>query len=107
MISTHILDTSKGLPAAGVALKLQRQDGSLWREVDTGITNADGRHAFAAEVSSGTYQILFDVETYLKKDAKEFFYSQIPIVFKIENAQRKYHVPLLLNPFGYSTYRGS
>jgi 5-hydroxyisourate hydrolase len=107
MISTHILDTSKGLPAAGIALKLQRRDGSLWKEVESGTSNSDGRHAFTAETTAGTYQIIFDVESYLKTEAKEFFYSQIPIVFKIENAQRKYHVPLLLNPFGYSTYRGS
>ncbi|MGZ3721398.1 MAG: hydroxyisourate hydrolase [Bdellovibrionales bacterium] len=107
MISTHVLDTSKGMPAAGIPVKLQRKSGAAWKDLENGTTNADGRHVFGDDVSAGVYQIIFDVENYLKKESKDFFYSQIPVIFKIENTQRKFHVPLLLNPFGYSTYRGS
>jgi hydroxyisourate hydrolase len=107
MISTHILDTSTGTPAQGIAVKLQRFDSGAWKDVDSGMSDADGRHIFKGSVTSGTYQIIFDVEGYLKKSSKDFFYTQIPVVFSLENTQRKYHVPLLLNPFGYSTYRGS
>lgn len=107
MISTHVLDTSRGNPAAGVAVSLQKMNGDRWVDVSKGVTDADGRHAFGSEREAGTYQIVFDIEPYLKKSGGEFFFLTAPVVFKIENTQRKYHVPLLLNPFGYSTYRGS
>jgi len=107
MISTHILDTTKGNPAAGVSVKLQIQEGPSWKQIGTGVTNADGRFVFDCEKTPGTYQIVFEVEDYLKKENKDSFFTNIPVIFKIENTGRKYHVPLLLNPFGYSTYRGS
>jgi 5-hydroxyisourate hydrolase len=107
MISTHILDTSKGFPAAGVAVKLQRKDGPQWKDIASGRTNDDGRFAFDCEKIAGTYQLTFEIEDYFKKEGREFFFLDTAVVFKIENIQRKYHVPLLLNPFGYSTYRGS
>jgi 5-hydroxyisourate hydrolase len=107
MISTHILDTSKGVPAPNIPVKLQIQSGKDWKDVAAGSTNADGRHSFECEKIKGVYRLVFDVESYLKSAADDYFYQSIPVVFKIENTARKYHVPLLLNPFGYSTYRGS
>ena len=107
MLSTHVLDTSKGVPAAGIPVRLQKQNGGLWRDVEAGVTNADGRHAFTMELTAGVFQIVFEVEDYLSRDSKNSFYAQIPVIFKVENPQAKYHVPLLLNPYGYSTYRGS
>lgn len=106
MISTHVLDTSKGHPAAGVAVVLQKRNGAQWMDVSKGVTDADGRFAFNCEREAGVYQIVFDIEPYLKGSG-DFFFLSAPVIFKIENTQRKYHVPLLLNPFGYSTYRGS
>ncbi|MEQ1877434.1 MAG: hydroxyisourate hydrolase [Bdellovibrionia bacterium] len=106
MISTHVLDTSKGNPAGGIPVKLQKKVGVAWSDVAAGVTNSDGRHAFDGELAKGVYQITFEVGPYLK-GAGDSFYESIPVVFKIENTGRKYHVPLLLNPFGYSTYRGS
>lgn len=105
MISTHILDTSKGLPASGVKVRLERKgaDG-IWSEINAGITNADGRFIFECEVALGVYQIIFEVEKYF---IQESFFMNTPVVFKVENINRKFHVPLLLSPFGYSTYRGS
>jgi 5-hydroxyisourate hydrolase len=107
MISTHILDTSLGHPAAGVPVTLQRLEGQSWKDVAAAKTDSDGRHLFAAALTAGHYQLVFEVEAYLQSQSREFFYTKIPIMFKIENTQRKYHVPLLLNPFGYATYRGS
>ena len=107
MISTHILDIGKGTPASGVTVKLQKKESSSWSEVKTGVTNADGRFSFDCEIFKGTYQIIFETENYFKKESKEFFFINTPVAFKIEDATRKYHVPLLLSPFGYSTYRGS
>jgi 5-hydroxyisourate hydrolase len=113
MISTHVLDTSKGLPAMGIAVKLQKSastnfsDSSSWQNISEGITNADGRIVFDCEKNPGIYRLTFEIEKYLKAENKDFFFLQAPVVFKIENVNRNYHVPLLLNPFGYSTYRGS
>lgn len=107
MISTHVLDTSKGSPAAGIAVRLRRRKDGEWIDLEEGKTNKDGRHSFNAEVKPGTYQLLFEVEEYLKRDHEDYFYLRVPVVFRVQDAGRKYHVPLLLNPFGYSTYRGS
>ena len=107
MISTHVLDTSKGAPAAGISVNLQMKSASGWKDIGTGKTNSDGRFSFECEKTAGVYQIVFEAGPYLKSEAKEYFYESIPVVFKIEDTARKYHVPLLLNPFGYSTYRGS
>ena len=107
MISTHILDTSLGNPAAGVSVKLEKQSGTAWQNLGSGVTNPDGRLVFDCEKAAGTYRLVFEIEDYLKKQGGDFFFLQAPVIFRIENVNRKYHVPLLLNPFGYSTYRGS
>jgi 5-hydroxyisourate hydrolase len=107
MISTHILNTSRGTPAGGVPVKLQKRNDKGWVDLVDGTTNSDGRFNFDCEKTAGIYQIIFEVEKYLKKESQDYFYQNIPVVFKIEDTTKKYHVPLLLNPFGYSTYRGS
>ncbi len=111
-ISTHILDTSLGLPAAGVPVELKFQlatkdSESEWTLLSKGETNGDGRFVFETELKAGNYQIVFQTEAYFKKHNQEHFFLNTPVLFKIENTKRKYHVPLLLNPFGFSTYRGS
>ena len=107
MISTHVLDTSLGSPAAGITVHLLKQSNSNWQNIATGTTNTDGRISFDCEKNPGIYQLTFEIESYLQKKSQDFFFIQAPVIFKIENVTRKYHVPLLLNPFGYSTYRGS
>lgn len=107
MISTHILDTSIGNPAAGVQIELEKLEGTNWNSVDKGVTNADGRYAFEMKNDPGKYRIIFHTEEYFQKSQTEYFFLQTPVAFEIKNTNRKYHVPLLLNPFGYSTYRGS
>lgn len=109
MISTHILDTSTGVPASGVSVRLEMKTSPAgeWKEIAAGVTNADGRFAFACEISPGIYQVTFGIEDYFTRSGRESFFMNVPVVFHVEDITRKYHVPLLLNPFGYSTYRGS
>jgi 5-hydroxyisourate hydrolase len=107
MISTHILDTSLGSPAEAVIVQLQKKEGDHWKDLSQGITNVDGRVAFNCEKVPGVYRITFKIEDYFKKSGREWFFMDTPVIFKVVDTQRKYHVPLLLNPFGYSTYRGS
>ena len=107
MISTHILDTSLGKPAAGVTVELARYVNDQWLDVNTSKTNQDGRIAFDCPPSSGTYRLKFKIEEYLKQQTQDPFFIVAPVVFNITDTNRKYHIPLLLNPFGYSIYRGS
>lgn len=106
MISTHILDTSVGNPAANVKVTLEFFDGE-WKEISSGVTNDDGRFVFENESKEGQYRVNFYTEEYFQKTNTEYFFLQTPVAFNITNTNRKYHVPLLVNPFGYSTYRGS
>ena len=105
MISTHVLDTSKGNPAANIETVLQIFTQNKWVDLEIKTTNADGRINFDKAKEAGTYQLIFSTQKYF--GSTPTFYQNIPVVFHISDTNRKYHVPLLLNPFGYSTYRGS
>jgi 5-hydroxyisourate hydrolase len=110
-VSTHVLDISIGRPAAGVAVRLRRLDGEAWHEVFSGTTNGDGRVPSLVpdgiNVVAGAYQLSFDVGAYFIGRGLESFYSHVAIDFVIRDAAAHYHVPLLVSPYGYSTYRGS
>ena len=108
-ISTHILDTTLGKPARGVTVRLELLDGVTWRKVGEGLTNEDGRVKPLLETipSAGTYQIHFEVTDYFNRQQLEAFFPWVTITFAVRATHEHYHVPLLLNPFGYSTYRGS
>jgi 5-hydroxyisourate hydrolase len=105
MISTHILDTTEGRPATGVSVVLEQQQQNEWKQIGKDKTNADGRIVFICPKEQGVYRLTFHIEEYFA--GKEHFFMNTPIIFKITNTERKYHVPILLNPYGYSTYRGS
>lgn len=107
MISTHILDTSLGHPAAAVAVTLAKQEGGAWKEIAAEKTNADGRISFACPPEPGTYRLQFQIDAYFRGQKLTPFFPEATVVFEIRDTSRKYHVPLLLNPYGYSTYRGS
>lgn len=107
MISTHILDTSAGVPAAGVSVKLEKRDDHEWKPVDDGLTDGDGRIRFECPREAGVYRLLFETEAYFSGAGREHFFLTTPVVFRVRDVSRGYHVPLLLNPYGYSTYRGS
>lgn len=105
MISTHILDTTKGVAAKDVTVVLEKKNNDSWNEIGTDKTNADGRIVFDCPKVAGIYRLTFQVEDYFKSE--EHFFMNTPIIFHVKNTERKYHVPLLLNPYGYSTYRGT
>lgn len=107
MISTHILDINLGTPAKDVAVILEKQKGNDWTLIKQDKTNADGRIQFDCPYEGGSYRLTFQIESYFKKQNLSPFFLSIPIAFNITDSQRKYHIPLLLSPFGYSTYRGS
>lgn len=110
MLSTHVLDLAMGVPAEGIAVTLYRIDGER-RRIAGAKTDADGRVAapFGGALEPGAYEIVFSVGSYfaIRKEQGGAFYDEIPVRFRIESAGAKYHVPLLLSPWGYSTYRGS
>jgi 5-hydroxyisourate hydrolase len=108
-LSTHVLDLARGVPAAGVALALYALDGETRTQLGSAITNADGRTdaPLAANLSTGTYELVFQVGAYFAQTGSRSFFEAIPIRFRIDAAEGRYHVPLLLSPWGYSTYRGS
>ena len=107
MISTHILDTSLGQPAKDVRVVLEIFETNKWTLVSADKTNADGRIVFNDKAAAGDYRLTFDTMEYFKRNNQECFFLDTPVAFRITDTSRKYHVPLLLNPYGYSTYRGS
>lgn len=109
-ISTHVLDITRGRPAQGVPVTLEKKDGGAFARLTAGSTDADGRIKELVpegKLTEGTYRITFDTGAYFSGLGVEGFYPEAAIVFLIKDAQAHYHVPLLLSPFGYSTYRGS
>ena len=103
MITTHVLDTAQGRPASGVPVKLEVRELSGWTLVGEGQTDTDGRlkTLVKGKPAAGTYRLTFDTR------ARSTFFPEVSILFEIVDASAHYHVPLLLSPFGYSTYRGS
>lgn len=110
-ITTHILDTSLGQPAEGVEIVLNYLAEGQWVKIGGGQTNQDGRVKDLVngdfELLQGLYRIEFEVISYFEAQNRESFYPYVKIVFEVKDTSAHYHVPLLLNPFGYSTYRGS
>ena len=111
-ITTHILDLSSGVPAHGVPVVLELETAAAnWEIIGKGITDEDGRLRDLLDADAiliaGNYRLIFDTETYFAARHIESFYPQVTVAFKVRGAARHYHVPLLLSPFGYSTYRGS
>lgn len=109
-LTTHILDTSIGKPAQGVSVTLEYLNSGTWEKIAEGVTNADGRITdllvSGNPMQKGIYRLNFDSAAYFKEQGKKTFYPKVTIEFEISEDSH-YHVPLLLNGFGYSTYRGS
>ena len=110
-ITTHILDTSKGRPAQNVKVDLEFFHQDSWQKLASGQTNDDGRVPDLLSkdhsLESGNYKIIFYTQDYFEKQKLKTFYPHVEIIFNISSPDEHYHVPLLLNGFGYSTYRGS
>lgn len=109
-ITSHILDTSKGRPAAGIVIILFQGQDDQWTEIASGITNNDGRVTDLLKKSDwlqqGVYKMRFETKDYFEKEQVASFYPCVEIIFDVITNEH-YHIPLLLSPFGYSTYRGS
>ncbi len=110
-ITTHVLDTARGRPASGVAVVLERVAEGLATPLGRGATDADGRLRdilpSGAPLDAGTYRLVFDTGGYFAAQGTDAFYPEVAVVFQVKNGGGHFHVPLLLSPFGYSTYRGS
>jgi len=113
-ITTHVLDTARGRPASGVPVVLDVLDvldPPLWRLLGRAETDADGRARRllpeGTALTPGTYRLTFVTGAYFQSQGSEGFYPEAAVVFAVRDAAQHYHVPLLLSPYGYSTYRGS
>lgn len=109
-LTSHVLDTARGRPAAGMHLTIDRLDGATWTPVAKGVTNDDGRvpDLFTASTFvAATYRATFATGPWLEANDLPVFYPEATVVFVVDEPTQHYHIPLLISPFGYSTYRGS
>lgn len=109
-LSSHVLDATLGTPARGVAVRWEHLSGGAWRPVADAVTDDDGRVtdlAVAEQPGVGTHRLVFGTGDYYAGRGVETFYPQVVVVFAVTDPGRHHHVPLLLSPFAYSTYRGS
>ena len=108
-ITTHVLDLGEGRPASGLAVTLSQQTASGWEVLGDGRTDADGRVGLWRDLSLcvATYRLSFATGDWFAGQSRDCFYPRVDIVFSVDDATTHYHVPLLLNRWGYSTYRGS
>lgn len=110
MITTHVLDLSAGKPGRGIAIELERAEHGVWHLIGGGITDDDGRLRTLTQqgpVAEGTYRIRFQTGPYFAARQVDAFFPVVEIQFTVGDGTQHYHVPLLLSPFGFSTYRGS
>jgi len=112
-VTTHVLDTSAGRPAEGVPVVLERAapEGTGWEVVGRGVTDGDGRERALVpdgrRLAPGRYRLTFDTGAYFTRTGRQAFFPEVAVVFAIGEDDAHEHVPLLLAPYGYSTYRGS
>jgi 5-hydroxyisourate hydrolase len=110
-LTTHVLDTARGVPAAGVRVTVDREEPTgLWSRVAEGTTDADGRHRgllVPGSLRPGAYRIAFEAGAYFRAQGLEAFWRVVVVEFIVAEGTSHVHVPLLVSPFGYSTYRGS
>ena len=110
-ITTHVLDTARGVPAAGVPVLLEMLEATTWRPIGRGATDGDGRLRSLMPdnepLQVGVYRLTFNTVQYFEELGIDAFFPRVLIEFETVPGQSHYHVPLLLSPFGYTTYRGS
>jgi 5-hydroxyisourate hydrolase len=110
-VSSHVLDTALGQPAASVEIRFERlASNGGWTAIAQATTGPDGRAAdlaAGAALDPGTYRLTFETAAYFARTARAVFFPRVEVVFRVEGTAEHYHVPLLVSPFGYTTYRGS
>ena len=110
-LSVHVLNLENGLPSPGVNVTLEKHVGKEWQSLSQGVTNEQRRigELFPAKqtLEAGEYRVVFKTGEYFKKVGRDTFFPEIPVIFEVKNVDQHYHIPLLLSPYGFSTYRGS
>lgn len=110
-LSTHVLDTARGVPAAGIVVVLERADGAGWKHLGQGQTDSDGRIpnliGDPSGLPAGDYRMRFSTAAYFHALGLPIFYPEVQVHLRLTETSKNYHLPLLLSPYGYSTYRGS
>ena len=109
-ITSHVLDTATGRPAQGLAIRLEVFEADRWRVLAERVSDQDGRVTdllAPGALVAGTYRLTFDTGAYLRASGRPVFYPRVEVIFEITSPTEHHHIPLLLSPFGYSTYRGS
>jgi 5-hydroxyisourate hydrolase len=110
-LSVHVLNLQDGLPSPGVEVVLEKQEGEGWTVLNTGVTNEQGRipalFPDRRNWAAGTYKVTFKTGKWFADHKTETFFPEIPVVFRADGKLAHYHIPLLLSPYGFSTYRGN
>jgi 5-hydroxyisourate hydrolase len=106
-ISSHVLDTATGRPATGVPVHLEAWTPAGWAPAGETVTDADGRAAWPAAPQAGVHRLVFDTGAWAAAHGQACFYPRVTVEFEVREPQQHHHVPLLLSPFGYTTYRGT
>ncbi|MGB4813298.1 MAG: hydroxyisourate hydrolase [Methylophilaceae bacterium] len=110
-LSVHVLNTQDGLPSPGVQVTLEQMKNGRWTELNAAVTNEQGRvtalYPEGKKLDNGTYKVTFKTGQWFKERKIETFFPEVPIIFDIDGKLNHYHIPLLLSPYGYSTYRGN
>ena len=110
-LSVHVLNLQDGLPSAGVSVSLEKKVDSKWVKINEGITNEQGRipalYPSESIMEKGSYRVTFQTEEWFNKHKTSTFFPEIPVIFKADGSVPHYHIPLLLSPYGFSSYRGN
>ncbi|PYY89570.1 hydroxyisourate hydrolase [Pseudomonas sp. TKO26] len=110
-LSVHVLNLENGLPSPGVKVTLEQHVGQEWKALSEGVTNEQGRISelfpTGQALTAGEYRVVFKTGDYFKQAKRDTFFPEIPVIFEVKQTEQHYHIPLLLSPYGFSTYRGS
>lgn len=110
-LSVHVLNLQDGLPSPGVSVTLEKQDGQDWSRLSTAVTNEQGRvpalYPQDKVLEKGIYRVTFKTGDWFKKHQSATFFPEVPVIFEADGSVPHYHIPLLLSPYGFSTYRGN
>lgn len=110
-LSVHVLNLQDGLPSAAVAVTLEKRNGQEWQLLNQGVTNAQGRitalYPVGQALAKGTYRVTFKTGEWFEKHQMKSFFPEVPVIFDVDGSVAHYHIPLLLSPYGFSTYRGN
>lgn len=110
-LSVHVLNLQNGTPSSQVAVTLEKQNSQGWQMINNGVTNEEGRitalYPEGKELETGTYRVTFKTGDWFKEHNMKTFFPTVPVIFEVDGAVAHYHIPLLISPYGFSTYRGN